>query len=1111
MWFSCIIFDAALEREKKERCTGQRTQTYGKLCALWSTSFWALTSKALEGEERKENMHVEIRLCSVEKACVLDPQSFYRVKQLLSSCNAQSNGAEETARRAWKGGSLLRLRQTTPFTPELKLQVVVERVIEMESRCFSAVMDKKQHEARVKSNWNNSAVGTAYHSANVDEAILAALPAAAADSVVKMRLLQLPPPLDYDAQQVVKRAIGSATTSRQRHDTPLCIGVAKLGLRDLMLMGRTLSIAMQPKRVVVSTVEAHNLDTLITNAMFGRGERNGSAVLCVQFVGYTFERVPRGGLIQSHNPTDTAKHTAAVMEADGRLPSASSGAGGEGAMWVEETLNSATMRFVLLPYVAFVDIFLRVVDITSWRVPRKTGMALAAVVIALYSDLFDMLFVLTVALGVFSVLRNISFFCCVPVSDSTSTCVAVAPAGGTGGTKFQPFLYSRENAFLNSLLRARVFFSRGLMEDTYYELAFAAHIARRNRRRLAGFSLVVCCGCALLSMGTVVILLTLSAFTVYPVFLNIPSMRRRSRRKSLALALFRYAASAIRLPRRYKVVRLVRVAVARAKTASVSPRNNSIAGSGVESVQQQFLNFIRHSDMPNEVPSPTERSENSLKTRERRSLSTFRRTRTMDFDVLPSNSVNFASTLNRFEVTHVMRYFVALCFSPTGMEMSELTSMTSSVRKTSSNAVLQRRLCYQLKQARIISDLLTSSLPQPTSIPTGGSLAAAAQQNGAVIGDSKPMSVSKEIQEAFQSYFNSTLTLLFYLRQQWTFHPYVTHSSTTKCMSDSMRSVTVLAQPQDLIDVGEDDGVTKALMAKRHSMSNPPMVGMFNSRNAVEVSGRVMALYAAYLLQGARLSVYTSSSGCATVIPLRAPGNCMERFPQPNPCPADLLNTLDSVWRGVTSDTAKKGEEVYFNADAVLQIITVYKDYWEGGVNVATTRSPARVESSVPGENHVGNTLTRNSTRGAAASVLPMPRQHAIPMKTTTCISRSPLQSTTALTGMGAAASSVAQPKGDISFRPGSSARDVTGFPLLPPLAASMNELNTMNVIGERSFSSSANAHSSCSKGANDPPVLDATCNRNAYGPSLANDEGAKNCYANCSGPQTVAGKGNTA
>lgn len=1057
-------------------------------------------------------MHVEIRLCGVEQACAFDPQSFYRVKQLLSSYSGQGSGAEETARRAWHGGSLLRLRHTTPFTPKLKLQVVVESLIEMESRCFSAVMDKKQHEARIKSNWNNSAVGTAYHSADVDEVILAALPVAAADSVVKIRLLQLPPPLDYDAQQVVKRAIGNATISRHRHDTPLCIGVAKISLRELMLARRTVSIAMQAKRAVVSTVEAHNLDTLITNAMFGRGESNGSAVLSVQFNGYTFGRVPKGRSIRSQSPTDSAKRITAAMDSDVPLPSASSGAAEEAAMGMEGTLNSPAIRFVLLPYVALVDVLLRVADVTSWRVPRKTGMALAAVVIALYSDLFDMLFVLTVALGVLSVFRNISVFCYVPMSDSTAARAAAAPVGGSGVIRFQSFLYSRENAFLNSLLRARVFFSRGLMEDTYYELALAAHIARRNRRQLVGLGLAVCCSFAFLSMGTVVIFLTLGAFTAYPVFLNLPSARRRTRRrKGSLLALIRYAANAIRVPRRYKVVRVIRVAVVRAKPALLSSGNNSIADSGVESLQQQFLNCIRQQVESNGARSPTERSETSLKMLEKSNPIVGRRMRTVDFDVLPSNSVNFASTLDRFQVTHVMRYFVALCFSPNVMETPELASTTSGLRKAPSNAVLQRRLCYQLRQARILSDLLPSTLPQPTNISTGGNLATMSQKGGVVIGDSKPMAVSKEIQEAFHSYFNGTLILLFYLRQQWTFHPYVTQSSTTKCMPDSLRSVSVLAQPQDLIDVGEDDGVTKALMARRNSMLNPPMVGMFNSSNSVEVSGRVMALYAAYLLQGARLSVYTSSSGCATVLPLRAPGNCMERFPQPNPCPADLLNTLDSVWRGETSDTAGQGEEVYFNADAVLQIITVYKDYWEGAANLATTRSSVRLESSATGEGHFGNTLMRSSIRSALPSASPLFRQQTAPLSATTSVTRSPRQLTTTLTEVGNAAGSAGKPRSEISPYPASSTRAVNaGLASLTLLPAAMAEPYTTNAGCETSFSSSAKVNCISNKALGDPPVLDATCNRDANGQQLANHEGTTNSDPNYSGSQTAAGKGNS-
>ncbi|KAG5468095.1 hypothetical protein LSCM1_02064 [Leishmania martiniquensis] len=1057
-------------------------------------------------------MHVEIRLCEVEQACAFDPQSFYRVKQLLSSYSGPSNGSEEPGKRTWHGGSLLRLRQTAAFTPEMKLQVVVENLIEMESGCFRARMDKKQHEARIKSLWNNSAVGTTYHSAEVEEVILAALPPAAADSVVKIRLLQLPPQLDYSAQQVVKGVIGNATISAHRHDTPLCIGVAKISLRELMSARRTLRIAMQAKRAVVSTVEAHNLDTLMTNAMFGRGERNGSAVLSVQFNGYTFGRVPRGKFIQGNSPTELAKRISTARDSDAPsapLPSTSRRAADEAAVVEEEAFNSPAIRCVLIPYIALIDVLLRMADVASWRMPRKTGMALGAVAIAVYSDLFSMLFVSTATLAVISGLRNMSLFYYAPVSDNSAPQVAVSLLGGSGITNFQPFLYSRENPLLNSLLRARIFFSRGLMEDTYYELALAAHLFRRNRRQLLWFGLAVCCGFAFLSMGMVAVLLTLGAFTAYPVFLNVGSPGRRTRRMNVSpLWLLRCAVAVIRAPRRHKVVRLVRVAVVRAKTATASSCSESIAGSASENLQQQFLSYIRQRAESTGVQSPSERSETSLKTRENNTLAVHSRARTVDFDFIPSNSVKFASTLNRFQVTHVMRYFVALCFSPSIAESAELANTTGGLRRPPSNAALQRRLCEHLRQARLIGSMLPAALPQSNTLSTGGGSAILTHQSGAVMPDSKPSALSKEMQEAFQNFFNSTLTLLFYLRQQWTFHPYVTQSSTTKCMPDSMRSVSVLAQPQNIIDVGEDDGVTKALMARLHSMPNPPMVGRFSSGNSVEVSGRVMALYAAYLLQGARLSVYMTPSGCVTVLPLLAPGNGMERFSQPNPCPLDLLNTLDSVWRGETNDTARKGMEVYFNADAVLQIITVYKDFWDGGAGLMATRS-SRPDSIAGGDNNFTSTVMRNSIRNALVSSSAMSRQQTMSRSATMYLTRSPQLSTRPLTGIGPEAGRAAQPRGSSNLPRSDTALDaiaeLTPVRLFPPETP---EPHTANAASDTAISSSGYANSVSNREWGDPPLLDATCTGGANGRALTISEGSEGAHPNRNSIQSDAGKG---
>ncbi|KAK7196625.1 hypothetical protein NESM_000601300 [Novymonas esmeraldas] len=1046
-------------------------------------------------------MHVEVRLCQVEQVCAFDPQSFYRVKQLLSWHSGPSGGDEEPVKRASHGGTLLRLRHSGAYTPQLKLQVVVERLIEMESTCFCARMDWRQHEARAGSHWNNSAVGTAYHSAAVEEVVLAALPLAAADSVVKIRLLQLPPPLDYDSQQVVKRAIGNVTVGGHRHDTPLCIGVTKISLRELMAARGTIRIAMQAKRTIVSTVEAHNLDTLMTNAMFGRSESSGSAVLSVQVNGYTFGRVPRGRpMPASAAATEVAKRslTAKDPESPGApLPSASSGAADDATVDLEaESLNSPAIRSVLIPYVALADVLLRAGDVVSWRVPRKTGTALATVAIALYADLFDVLFVLTAALAVLCVARNVSLFSYAPAAGEPMA----SSTFGSGANNFQPFLYSRDNALMNSLLRARVFFSRGLLEDTYYELAFAAHVARRCRRQLAGYCVAVCCGFALLSMGTVVILLTIGAFTVYPVFLNLQGARRRSRRRTAAslLALLRHVTAAVHVPQRWRVVRVIHVAVSRTAATARPSANGSVAGSTMESLQQQFLNCIRQRTDSIGLATPTERSEASLKTRENSSAVAHRRTQTVDLDMLASHSVNFVSTLDRFQVTHVMRYFAALCFSPSVADAVGLANTTSGARRQSSNAVLQRRLCEQLRLARSLSGVLPTDVPQANNISGTNGPIGLNQQSSVSLAESRQAPVTRETQEVFQAYFNHTLSLLFYLRQQWTLHPYVTQSATTKCMPDSMRGVSVLVEPQGLVDVGEDDGVTKALLARRHSRQNTPTLGKPSGGSPVEVNGRVMALYAAYLLQGARLSVYTSSSGCGTVVPLLAPGNRMERFPQPNPCPPDLLSTLDSVWRGETSDPSGAGREVYFNADAVLQIITVYKDYWEGGGPLAATRSSVRFDvNPALGETPAATSPPRNAIRHVLAALPTLSRQSTAQRAGGggggggggAGLLRSPQVST--VFRPSGAGTSPAPPPADAVARAATTAAATTRethpapAPLhLPPPAAT--EPLTMSVVSATSTASSTDITSGPSGAVEEPPMLEATSNGDARGQPLS-------------------------
>jgi hypothetical protein len=1031
-------------------------------------------------------MHVEIRLYEVEQACAFDMQSFYRVKQLLASRGGSSGGDDNSSVRTISPEPMISLRQKHNYTPQLKLQLVVERLIEMEGRAIGARMNKKQHEARTKSNWNNSDVGTAYHSATINEVILAALPLAAADSVVKIRLLQLPPPLDYDAQQTVKKALNNVTVNEYRHDTPLCIGVAKVTLRDMMSARRTVNIAMQAKRTIFSTVEAHNLDTLVTNAMFGKDEESGSALLSIQINGYTFGRVPRGRLLMYNGAGDgSASNSAKESEAfsTGKQSASTAAVDNDRLEEEAELLNSPAIRFVLIPYVAFVDVLLRISDVVSWRVPRKTAMAFAMVLVALYADLFDAMIVLVVTLNVLLFLRNISLFYCVPISDSSSR-TSAALTLQNGAMNYQPYLYSRDNALLNSLLRARVFFSRGLLRDTYFELALSAHLARHSRRQIAAFVLAVCAGFLSFSMGTVVILLIVAVFSVYPMYLNAPAARRQRRKALLGLSTLHSIAKAFRTPERLRVVRVVRVAVVKSKSVAPPPED-CVAASNSEVLQQQFLGYLRQRTESIGAGSATDRSEVSPQGREGSTMGIHRRARTMDLDGIGTNTANFSSTIDHFQLTHALRYFVALCFSPSVSEAVGFASTTGNARRASGCGSLQRRMADQLRQARALNIFVTTEFPQISSISAGSSSAFPAQPS-MILTESKPSAVSKEVQDMFHAYFNSTISFLSYLRQQSTVHPYVTQSILTKCVPDSMRSVSVLAPTHCLVDVGDDDGVTKAIVGRRVSASALPAVGKFNISSSVEITGRVMALYAAYLLQGARLSIYTSASGCSTIIPLMAPGDRVERFSQPNPCPLDLLNTLDSVWRGETTDTAMKGEEVFFTADAVIQIITVYKNFWTGETGGSSGRTTSKYDPGNTADASATHSPQRNPIRNVFASLAPMPRHlSALRSATTNGAARSPRGPLSpGVPGNGTTVNVSTFSRSDLSAtRAGPATPGLAPLRLPPP---TMVERSHTNFVSETTGSIELDG---TTEAMSEPPLLEATTNGNSRAHSLVQDE----------------------
>lgn len=931
--------------------------------------------------ERCWGMHVEIRLHSVSQACVFDAQSFYRVKQLLSSRLELRGHGTDRGKRELHGEPLVQIRSRTPYVPILKLQIVFERFIELESSSFSVHMDSRQHESRTRSNWNNSAVGTAYHSTNISELILASLPLEAADGVVKIRLLQLPPPIDYDTLQVVKREVRSSDDCECRYDTPLCIGVAKISLSELMTANRTVNIALQAKRSVLGTVEAHNLDTVATNAMLGKGEKDGSALLSIQANGYIFGKIPGINTLLPQDDTERLAKTSA-KDTDARSVtqrSMSTDAVYEYSTSIEmEVFNSTAIRFVLVPYVALADLLLLYSDIFSWRVMRKSTMALIMVIVALFSDLLDGLLILDMVLNVVLFMRSISKLQAIPIRDtSSSTPVSLQSHHRSSKDLFQPYMYSSENLLLNSLLRARIFFSCGLQEDTYLELALSAHFLRHHRRAIVYTTFILCTGFLVLSIDTLVILLTLATFLLYPFYLNATKRRRHHRRSSRKTPSFSFSWSRLlQNPQRLLVVRVVRVSVSRLKSNLRQSKEGSLAASTTETLKYELSRFNPNSIFPTE--SPSEKSEASQKSRGNSSGHIHRRARTMDFDLFRTYK-NQALPFENLQRSHTLRYFVVLCFSFNGNELSGLANTVGSLRKSGPNAALQRRLCEQLKLARDLPVRLGADSMPANGISSSTPTPAFSSQGASSCFDGYTGSALRERSEAFHTFFINTLSLLVYLRQHWTLHLYVTQSGVTKCIPDSLRRIEVLAQPQWLVAAGDDDGVTKLLLGKRQSMQSLPPVGKFCANTPIECSGRVMALLAGYLLQGACLSVYSSANGCATIMPLLSPGDTLERFPQPNPCPRDLLNTLEAIWRGKADGSSEKGEEVYFTVDAVLQIITMYKDFWDGTGVGPSQRSVGPLDSAVVGEPNTSGGL-RHSRRSVFPSLLSVSRVSSFPL-----------------------------------------------------------------------------------------------------------------------------------
>nr|CCC93452.1 conserved hypothetical protein [Trypanosoma congolense IL3000] len=506
-------------------------------------------------------MHVEFRIASVDSMISFDAESFIRMHQIK---HLPLHGPQ-------RRHSLVKLPHggvnfTNDFRPRIQLQFVLENHVRIQSSPIKDVVPSAGQGEMEKWRWDASDIRTRRYYSKSSQAIVTSLPRKFVNREVKIRLLQLAPDLDKAERDIVEASFPEYS---QLEDTSLCLGVARISLKDLIVTSSGVSVALQPKRGMMKAVEGLNLNTIETNAIFGR-DGGGSGVVVFQVVSIVFNPRSFSFLLHSKHPGDGVAPSLLLDNGrtDSTVHTPSPGINGfDGApssvAEARRQMNSGVVRFVLVPYMALVDAVLRYNDALSWRNPIKTSVLLCIMWIMISTEMVDLGLVLAVAFEAASVFRTMTFFCRVPPYMNTG-CNSVEFSAERVGS-FQAVLYGSHNHVINSMVRARLFFTQGLQADCYFELVYLSYRLRKLTRNTLWYIALLVLGSCVVSIETLALLGVLFAFFVHPLLLRASFSRlRKTWRRQLASGTFW---KGIALSRPMTVTRVVQVDIPQERSA----------------------------------------------------------------------------------------------------------------------------------------------------------------------------------------------------------------------------------------------------------------------------------------------------------------------------------------------------------------------------------------------------------------------------------------------------------------------------------------------------------------------------------------------------------------
>lgn len=880
-------------------------------------------------------MHVEFRCCYAERACAFTPLSFYRVKEqmLLESKVVEE---EKTARSTSFHGPQMQERKSAfsylstrgrteddlPYTPKFQVQFVLERAIEFSTAAVKATKNTKGTPLQKKKGKTmlldtETYIKTNTYSVFFWDAQLASLPLKACNGSLKIRLVQLPPPLrTKEAQSVVAKALSGARYAEHRMDTPLCIGVAKFTLYELLSLRGGVRVALQAKKGLISIVEGLNLNSTSQNTLLG-GKVGGSAFLLFEVVAFTYGRASlfkllysssedasngriRGEsvssigsgertaddplLLQDNNAVDRCPSLCGSIDEqaleDSHLPSC----------YQKNTSEAALSHFLVVPYLAAVGVVININDVLSWTRLERTFALMGMCVLAYMRELEP------VFVGLCGLYMSCSYaFYLLQFYNQTLHRLSLSQIssglrskkGGfrhvsisleQRGTKFYEhnhfssltpgkpmilktcYLYGRQNKLLNAFVRSLYFNQVGRTENSFYEIAFAVSLLRARKYKILITIGIVFLFLMVLPLDSFFVLLCVGVFAIYPITVRFTVPRSAKSRKRCLL-------NTKYLRRTWCLNRPLRI---------LYPPCSALMGDS----ESQFRKDER------EVLTPLKIQNSAFYSRHPLDQQAIMSSRISSFSPHGTRQVSLNTTRLTFAV-----------LSLTNLSSGKLGGswLLDQLLAHSDRVKAQHSVNSGFLFTRGRSQTFSSNILSPRARMGAGSTALGGNGGG---------SRAAPTYSGYEKYMQDTLDLFLSLRTQVLLTVHVSTTANMDVISNTRKRLDSLIQPQWLLEQGEDDSITSTLSAMT---TCPFTVAQLEKRDAGDYKPEVRALaaLAAYLLQGARLSIYSRgymNRNCSIILPLAVGSSGFVRYNSPFIRPFEdilnpLLNTLEKIWR----------------------------------------------------------------------------------------------------------------------------------------------------------------------------------------------------------------------